>query len=137
MAYIGGYIGPYRFYRLEGRLTPPQIQFEEVSEPWEDGTIYNERGRKTPVEQLTGYIDLVNPSEPAVQMLAYANTVGFVFHVEFINNGNSIVYPNYMILRVEDVTPDDQRFLKSAIGGVNSGQYHLVSRWEVRYCLPI
>lgn len=127
---INGYIGPKPFATLSGNPQWEQPAYVEITKPWERGHAFSRQATRTDLIQLVGEVDLLFLGQRQVELIDYANMVGFSFQILIREGAGFITYPGlWKVLHVEDIT--EQTKVAVASGGIQSGTYILTSRWDL------
>jgi hypothetical protein len=143
-AVVGGQIGPFVFIRVDGTINNVQNAplLMNVTEPWEDGEVYEEIGRHNPIIELTAVIDLLHGWDIFPTLTLYRQTIGSYVTVQQRHGTSYANYNGLLVLDVQNVTPPERMHFTQTIGGINGGgiggdSILFTTLWRLHYCLPI
>lgn len=133
-----GTIGPFSFAilnPLDGDLDIPQVEWVDVSKPWEDGVAYTRGASRAMPKRLQAVADLGTNTRFQLMTL-YRDYVKLALPttiVRAMGDGSTETWVNQMILKVELTT--DTPYVAVASGGLTAGKWVLETIWTVQYTL--
>lgn len=133
MAFIGGYIGFEPFYDLSGELQWAKATYRDISLPAEAGTLLmRESPLRAPISTIVGRVDFTGAAQFQTILNSYAAMVSsaFAFIIQRRYGNTFISYPGFKIL---DFDVMETHYYPVAVGGVNGGNYELVTSFKVQY----
>lgn len=120
-------IGANNFIGVWGAVQKPHQALLDIGQPFADGACLQKLGKRAPISELRGVVDLANVATAYAVGQGYDAMVGTVVSVTHFN----VTTPNVLILSVRwEVEGGDNGV---GVGGLNNGPVLLRSLWQVQY----
>lgn len=126
MAHTWDKIGSLEFIELQGDLSEPGIEVEEITRPWVDGVAFRRMGTRGRPMQLRGLVDVANAAAADALLDTYKALQGTLVTIRM----KTVNRANYIVLNVEIL---GRRKVSTVSGGTTSGVWLVESGWTVQY----